>query len=631
MHKLTLAVAGIASLATLVHAQRLVVPETMVYRGTSTTTTAWRSTAGRFQLMYDAIHFTNAGVTGPILINRISFRAEDNPGTFSHAERNLGGQVYAGAVVQLAGSPLAITTANMSTTWAANIDLLNMGVPEIVPTVTVAPAAGTVPNTYVIVLSLTTGAFAYDPTTGASLVIDVTLPTAPAPNPTAIVPMTASSVLATHRARINSAATPGALVGVLSATCPVVCLDFTGPGGCAQGHVPATVEAYGAACGARAASFYQSFGFAPSRTVLLPASQNYQAGGVQRFDLGGPNRSLTLRPDVPPPGAPNFYFVSAGVIPVDLTQAVGAVNIIDDSTTLHTHGFTTGPFRFPGGSTATFQACTNGYVWLASNTGADNSPTINELLGGGASNLPARVAPYWHDFTNTSRNGTTHPGSGMYVTTDVTAGAGNYVTYVTWKETGEFNTVAFGGHSVNTFQCAFHEVSGVIEFRYGSMDHVGGLGITGFGRGTLGAGVNATDPGFRDLSAEVPFMTTGPDGPTSPLVHNLSARPIVNTSVTLDAYGIPATTLLAACLVDLVPLSPGVNFAPLGPGCLQSLLAPATYQLFFGPPATVTSTPFAAPPGCTFVGVTLFTQYATLDASNIVYSSNALRWTLGYD
>src|SRR5262245_25083433 len=48
----------------------------------------------RFQILYEASHFLGAGVTGPVVITKIKFRGEDG-------EKNLGGQSYAGVLVEL--------------------------------------------------------------------------------------------------------------------------------------------------------------------------------------------------------------------------------------------------------------------------------------------------------------------------------------------------------------------------------------------------------------------------------------------------------------------------------------------------------------------------------------------------
>jgi hypothetical protein len=675
------------ALAASAGAQELVVPANQVFAAAGISGLTWRTTAFRFQMMYDNALFTGAGVTGPITIGRLRFRGED-------AEANSGGQVYSNVTVRLYDAPTAaatvvtgaaagpaastttsiaatgltsgqfaggasdptrpfsltftsgantgltrvisantattitvssafpaapaigdlydiarapITFTNMAQSFADNIGA-NTGVAEVFPSVMVAASDGSVPNNYNIDLALTTSAFVYDPTTMGNLVIEVSCAAAPAPNPAQLIPFSTSSVAATHRARRNSQNSAAATVGALSDFASVVRLDFTGPGGFSS-IVPATVFSYGAGCGAQSTGFYQAF-------------------GAEDFDLrGNPANSLLLTPNTLV--APTHYNVTAGTTAVDLSQAVGPVEATDEGVVTHNPGWAA-PFAFPGGTTSDLRASANGFVWMGASVAADPSPTVGELLGGGASNLPARVAPFWHDWDG-SRNVATHPGSGMYVNTDTSGGAGNFVTYVTWKETGEFNTVAAGGQSVNTFQCVFSEATGEIEFRYGTMTGVRwGTGITGFSQGSLGGGVNSVNPGSRDLSVEVPFSTTGPNGPgTNSVLLQISARPIVNTSVTFTASNLPATTQWGAVMWTVPTLTPGVTFPPLAPNCIASVVPlPITHELHLLPTSPITSAPFGPLP-LAFMGTVVGFQYATFDSSGAVFSSNGLKLTLG--
>ena len=299
-------------------------------------TTWFRNTAGRFQIIYEASHFTGvAGVTGPILINKLMFRGEDG-------EPNAGGQSWAGATIELGSTSLDNTT--MSTTFATNRDPLTTTMGALgTTTITVLPSLGTTPNNYNIVIDLAALAAAHlhDPTSARpNLLIDITMPTAPTNPLTSGLPMAfqdAIGLVALVRGEGVSTAIGAALTGTTSAAPLVVGLDFAGTGGFAT-LIPARNEFYGAACGGSTSTFYQTF---------------LQG---QLFDL---NNGLTLTPDSV--AAPTRYIVSAGAAAFDATQVNAAPNsIADDFLAVTTPlGFT---FNYPGGSTTGIRACTNGFV-----------------------------------------------------------------------------------------------------------------------------------------------------------------------------------------------------------------------------------------------------------------------------
>lgn len=597
---------GILLLAAITpsQSQELVAPINMVWRASSETATSssttalMRTTAYRTQLMYDNSHFLAQGVTGPIAIRRLRFRGEDT-------EPNLGGQVWTNVSVTLSDTPAAINTATMSTTFASNIGP-NVGVPTVLPTLTMGLASGSVPNDYIVDIALAVP-FLYDPTTMGCLLVDVTSPNVPVPA-TGISPLACSSTQATHLARLVSSTTPTALSGTLSALVPVCRFDFAGPGGFFA-TIPARVDQIGASCGANADSFYQDFAIG------------------EPFDLR--QQTLVLTPNNP--AAPTLYQVRRTATPVDLTQCVTLLSTADDATIAVPIPFS---FNFVGGSVSTVRPCTNGFCWLnATNTSTDLSPTVAELLGGGSSAFPARVALCWKDL-HAGRNLPTHPLCGMYSNIDTSGGPGNTVVYITWREVGEFNTVsATGGHSVNDFQLVLHEATMEMEMRFGAITGLQGGGIvTGFSPGTRGGGVNSTDPGSRDLSIELSFQTNGPDGAAQGIKHTLSARPVNGTSIAFNASPVPATSLIGVTMLSFGVVQPGISVPPLAFGCISSLPLPSlTYDLQIAPPASLTTPPLALPsaavPG--WLGAVIHSQFATLDAGGFALASNALRIQLG--
>lgn len=597
---LDLRLAGFAPAQQVPSSRRLVVPDSQNRFNSGTTTAAWPVAGGRVQWCYDTSHFTNAGVIGPILIERLAFRAADGV-------KNPGGQVFGSVQVQLGEA--ALDYAALSTNYAANQGA--MGPPSALLNLKMEEVQGTIPNGYVVLIDLVSAgaAFFYDPTLGNDLLIDLTFPVAPSPSTGLVAQATSSSIAQRGRRCAGPLAGPGSL----SAFAAAVLIEFSGPGGYTD-PIGSHVESTGAACGADAQSFYQAF-------------------GQEDFDLRGPGSSLMLTPDNSL--APTRYIVTAGSLAPDLSPAAlgaGPPSIGDDSVVSFAPGFT---LQFPGGNTGTLSACVNGYVWLGSNTTGDFSPTIAEFL-----NSMARLLPCWMDF-HAGRNTATHPGAGMYINVDLSGGPGNTRAVITWKDVGEF-AVSLAGVSVNTWQVIVHE-NGSIEFRYGAMNGFRrGGGITGFSRGGTPTSL-AVDPGSRDLSIEVPFVTA-PEGAAGSAAPRLS----VNVRPTLGVPGpvvlnhtlanlSPTTTLMAFVMVAFSPVFPGTPL-PLGdPGCLVNLAGPVVWSSAVLPGTTFTDLgvplPLGlSPDGSGWMGTTVYTQGITLEFDGVnlsTLSSNTLRLTLG--
>jgi hypothetical protein len=619
--------------------QQIVLPdhhhlcESQTQIGNVGSTSWWRTTAGRFQIVYDASHFLGAGITGPVTITKLRFRGED-------AEINLGGQVYTGVTVELGSTSLSSTTMN-TTTFATNrapalpntTTLGTLGTTNV----TIAPALGTTPNNWVVEIDLLAigSAITFDPT-GAepNLMVDITLPTAPAnAAPLALVAMqdTVAGIPGV-RGRGITTATVASATGTASTAPPVLGLEFVGPGGYTN-VIPARNTYYGAGCGGSPSTFYQS----------------YINGDV--WDNGS---GFTLLPDNA--AAPNFYTVVAGAPAVDATKiGAAALSTADDAVVTHTLGWT---FNYPGGNTTSVKPSTNGFVWLdAAMTASDFSPTIAEWLGNTAATpFTARFAPYWHDL-NGARNIALNPLAGLHAITDTTGGPGNNVTYVTWLNVGEFNAVAQPGHTNWTFQMVMFEATGNVEFRYQAMPaFVGSSGATagghaaivGFTRGRLTAG-NSVDPQSRDLSAEVPFNTSveGSSGNlgivpvATPFVGGAQygGRLFAGQSLTWNAVNVPVGATLGAQFVDFGGFTPGLQIPGLtAPGCMISLTPNAIlWETFLAPTPSTTGTvtlALAAGYNPGLLGVDLFAQFFVLDGlfggpDLITASSNAVKHTIG--
>lgn len=573
-------------------AQTVVVPDNCNLVGPSITTSTWRSTGGHFQLVYDSSNFTNAGVTGLIQVNRLRFRARDG-------QPDAGGQLFSNVSVEVGQATADYQL--MSTSFATNRGAMGTaGVANLF----VTPAAGGVPNDYVIDIDLAAigAAYLYDPTLGNDLLIDITH-TAPVPSANLVTFAAGSTTVASARGRMCSTSSSTSATGSLLAP-PVVEIGFAGTGGYPIG-MPARLERIGHCCGATFQSFYQDF-------------QTSEA-----FDLA--NSSITMTPNNV--AAPTSYVVTPGTTLPDLTKLNATPNsIADNAVVAHPLGFT---FNYLTGSTTTIGACTEGYVWLdPAMTLADVTPAVAELIGSSVAQT-ARVAPFWFNF-HPGRNTTTHPNAGLHVMTDTSGGPGNAVCYVTWYKVGLSITTPVAGVSVSDMQCVFHEATGVIEMRYGAMQvNSGTLGIVGFSPGRVGT-VPSFHPGPRDLSAELPLLLA-PDSGAHGLSHGTSsqARPAIGTSITFQAYNQPAGTMLGLLCLDTAYLAPSVPVPGLlAPGCGVSM-SPTflIWELATLPTSTWTSQALAIQPS--WLGLQLFSQYFASDANLLLTSSNGLKLTIG--
>jgi len=651
-----LAAATLFALA--IPAQNLVLPDNH-YLGESPTQAEtlgsvnwWGTTAAgrRMMVLYEASHFTGkAGVAGPIVITKLSFRAEGG-------EKNTGGQTYSGVNVNVYKTTLTSTTmatggsntvfaSNLAPT-AGNTTTLLGSVP--VGTVVAAPSLGTVPNNYMMELPLV-GLGAFDPLGDAAgetnLLVDITWTgyvAGPAiPPSVTVVPMADTEDTTAKGAGIRGrgiyAASPTATSGTASTAPPVIGVEFSGGGGYPT-LIPATAQRIGAACGGAPSTFYQLFVHG------------------ERFDLDTTIGGMTLVPDSPT--APTIYTVLPSAPPVDLTKINATPNTTTDDLTLAAQalGFT---LNYPGGSTAAVRPCTNGFVWLDTAMSAvDFTPSLTEWLGN-TSTTPytARVAPFWHDFV-ASRNTTSHPGCGLHALAvpETSPGAGDATYWVTWLNMGELNTpLGVGGQSVNTFQCVFHQ-SGNIEYRYGAMSLIQSatsvidvMGIVGFTRGRI-AGVNSVDPQSRDLSHELPFQTS-PEGSSGHVSFTTVSTPVAagatygarmfgGQSITFNVGNVPAAPIsLGIINLDLAVTMPGLQLPGLtAPQCMLSTGIP---PLIFGWESWLTGTsssftgtlPLVIPHS--WLGVVISGQAIGIDLTGgphpIPWASNTVRWVVGLD
>jgi hypothetical protein len=404
----------------------LVLPEQMFFTHPSSSSVPWRNTDFRTQTIYDTTHFTDQGVTGPITIRGLRYRAADGA-------IDLGGAVYPAVDVHLSSSSADFSAP--ASTFSSN-----RGVDETLcysGMVTTQPCEGDAPNDYVIEIEFTTP-FVYDPTLGNDLLIEVAATAA-----TGAIPLMATSnANGTERARRISAASTTAPTGAISSQASVCLIDFDGPGGITNWRRATSVDS-GTGCYTTGRTAYESF--------LSGAA----------VDLA--NTTITLLPLGNGGYAVNTSTGSTIVPPVGTGLALG-----DDAVSTQTLPFN---FPYPGGTTSTIGICSNGFAWLGAPPAtlpADFSPTVGEMLGANP-----RLCPMWHDFRP---DGATNVDNVFFE-----ADPSGQAVQVTWRNVAAFSNPAL--HS--TVQLVLHD-SGVVEFVYGALQGGTGACIVGAGPG-LGA------------------------------------------------------------------------------------------------------------------------------------------------
>lgn len=461
-----------------------------------------------------------------------------------------GGSVFGSVSVRLSSCPNDYSA--LASSFAAN-----RGLDDALcfsGSVTLAPCGGVVPNSWVFDVALQTP-FAYDPSRG-DLVVEVD---GAAPSlATYVPPFATTSGQADERAACVSAATQAATSGAVSGFAPIALLDFSGTGGYPS-WTKATSTNNGTGCYPTGRSFHQLFAnlnlfdLAGTTLRLAPNSR----GGYDVARLG----STAFRPH----GAFGLGMGDEQVVPCTLPAGFGNGLI------------------YPGGVTPVLGVCSNGYLWLGNDLTADYSPSVASLL----SNPTARLAPFWADLL---------PDALHDVFYDIDP-SGNAV-YVTYDNVPTFE---IGG--AVALQVAIAN-TGVIEFRFGAVAGAPTTEVlTGFSPGS-----GAIDPGTRDLSALVSFSTSAPEMP--PLTLSANA-PRIGRSVTHTITNIPATALLSARMMGIVP-RPGLDLGSLGaPGCalwIDNQSAASTLMLG-NPSATAT---VQIPNELSLLGVTVIAQGVSL-------------------
>ena len=340
-----------------------------------------------------------------------------------------------------------------------------------------------------------------------------------------------------------------------------------------SGIPTANAVSVGTGCGACSSSFYEYF------------------GGAAGFDLANNGMALTWNN--------GSYLV--GTSTATWVAPVGTnLNLTDDSETSVSLPFS---LPYPGGSTATLQVCSNGFVSPGFGNGTSYTPDVAAFLGGAR----PRWAACWHDLL---------PSGASNVYVDSSAA----VVRVTW-----LNVANYGSGGANTFQYQFLP-NGNVHILWQAMTAAGNAYLVGY---TPGGG--AIDPGARDLSAALPVGFTQCGVDRRGLALAADSMPVLGTTVHLTTTNVPPGSPFGATLVSFTEAVPATNLAPIGmPGCEGHVIGGSTWLV--SSPGLTFALALGIPNVSSFIGTNVIAQAFTLSPPITplgAISSNGVELLLG--
>lgn len=337
----------------------------------------------------------------------------------------------------------------------------------------------------------------------------------------------------------------------------------------------ARVDKRGPACNDASVSFYESF---------APATFDLSNTAIQLVPVGSGYAVLASTATfVPPSGT--------------------GLGLTDDSLSAPLPlGFTLG---YPGGSTTDIKVCSNGFIYL-NNTGASTSyvPTVNDLLTGGA-----RILPMWADLTP----------DGAANVANVFFETGSGFARVTWNNVPEFSNLG----STTTMQVVFHQNGNIdLVYQAAGVTNAGHNMIAGFSPGAA-----SRDPGNRDLSASLPFQTSGD---VFPLTMD-STPPLRNQTAMLTVSRIPAGSVGGVQFVGGLTATP-LDLAFFGMPTCALHISPIYLSLPFSTANSSATTPLPINGPMSILGAQLSIQAVTISPgvnSRGALASNAATLIVG--
>jgi hypothetical protein len=246
---------------------------------------------------------------------------------------------------------------------------------------------------------------------------------------------------------------------------------------------------------------------------------------------------------------------------------------------------------------------------------------IRRMVSRTAARIGRRYTRLWADLDTVNPGPV--PQRGVYFEVDV----GNQAVYITWNELADGRGFGFLTPTSINVQCVLRS-NGEFEFRYGgfSIDptFLGGA-IVGWSPGAS-IGLAATDPGSRDLSATLPFVTNGPDMVALRLTSTL---PILATTWTSTFW--PLSSLVPTGLLFLGSGSlPGVDLGSIGaPGCRAYSTGFINSLTTFGS-SGVGTVAIGVPATTSLLGAQLTTQAAAFTFANPLglVTSNGMKFVV---
>lgn len=387
----------------------------------------------RVQYIYDSAALVAAGLTAPIYLRTLAWRA--NGGI-----NGQGGTFAAGSVTLKLGTcasdHLAVSAtfdANFATAQSWQLGAL-----------AVTNAAGTTPNSFTVNVAVP-GDFLYDPTAGQDLVIEVRIPSG---SFTGLSGNTQSPSHDVHTAPGIGASRLVANNSNSSTAAP----DLDSAGVLQLGYDPlptASTQYYGTGCGATFTSIYQSFATPAAAATALSNTAFTMTRTASGYAVT--NRNATV---VPPTG-----------------NATTLVLADDDETSV---ALST-PLPLTSGATSTLWVCSNGFVSTAPGNG---TPYVLDALG--LLNAPTTAWRSFHDYDPSI------PGSGPVQFEEISG-----VAYVTWNGVWEWGSTSNAG--ANTVQFQFDLATGDVTLVFGTLSALLDSHLVGYSPGGASADPESTD------------------------------------------------------------------------------------------------------------------------------------------
>jgi hypothetical protein len=347
-----------------------------------------------------------------------------------------------------------------------------------------------------------------------------------------------------------------------------------------QSQVPsgllfANKSSVGTPCGTCTATFYQQF---PT---------------LNGFDLAGRSMTMTLGSSGYTVGEP-----AASYAPVAGTNLALALN---------TQTTVTLPFTlpYPGGSTTQLVVHSSGYVSPGAPNASQLAPSVTSFLQG-----QPRWAGLWSLFNPQAASA-----NNVWFEANATRAV------LSWN-----NVSLLAGTVPSSFQMQFYP-NGTVQVLWQNVASSTFSALTGW---TTGG--NFSDPGNRDLSAQLAGTFTTCTSPFDGLVLDTNAQPVVGTTFQWTVARVPSSTGWGAIMRSPTQALPPIDLSSAGmAGCFAHLVD--AMPAYFLSPSTSASVQEALPNNPALMGASWIGQAVTFNPGRTqlgLVASNAIVLTLGF-